>query len=89
MSKRDLNLTVFGFLFHSYFLYGLFQLLLGFVCIACIVFLFRSSEPLALRIFGCLVIVFAAGSAFHLGSKHILSAWKDWRTYIHEERNLH
>ena len=77
--EKDLNKTVFGLLFHSYFLYGLLLLIVFAACAYGSYYLFRSDEPLVLRIAGSAVILFSASYGLVYGIKNIRISFKDWK----------
>lgn len=81
---RDMDKTITGFLFHPYFLYGLLLLIVFVASVACAIIIFKSDEPLVLRLFGCAIILFAGSEGLYNGVKNIKTAWKDWNDYRKE-----
>ena len=83
-NERDLDKTIIGFLFHSYFLYGLLLLIVFAGSVIGAVCLFNSDEPVILKLIGCAIILFAGSEGLVNGTKNIKIAWKDWNDYRKE-----
>lgn len=81
---RDMDKTITGFLFHPYFLYGLLLLIVFAASVFGAIYLFKSDEPMVLRLFGGAVILFGGSEGLYNGIKNIKTAWKDWTDYRKE-----
>lgn len=82
MKHHDTDRTIIGLLFNPYFLLGLIRIVLGLAMPYCIYMLFKSDEPVFLKIVGCLFLAFAMFGGFISGIPHIRKSWLEWRSYV-------